>query len=130
MSKYSFDEAKCTHEVYTKDDYIVLEGEYTFEQGSVSSSINIPLPEGVTYDNSIIISVMLKTPSMNIFETFKNNYPEAETSAFNRGLNISAALYGENGYNSDNTLYINIVNYEKNYNNPYKYKVVLLKYND
>jgi len=66
MATYGYSENKGKHEVYTKEDFAIIEDSLTISAGeyNIQAEKVVDLPDGFTAENSIVLSVMATDPKV------------------------------------------------------------------
>lgn len=124
MATYGYDEAKCEHEIYTKNDYAVLEGTITIKQNTVGQIVTFEYPEGFTQDNTVVISKSSKD-----LDQYANNVWWYEVSYTDDGKYVYDIIQ-VNLFDNEIEIGVHRPSSRQSYQESHDYKVVLMKYKD
>lgn len=117
---YGYCGSKCKHEIYTKDDYAVFEGNFpVLNKAAYENSVWVNYPEGFTKENTVVISKM----HYDLLYSSDTYYTDSSTGVTTIDGVIEVFL-------NDDEIQINLTNKTKSTFSDIKYKVVLLKYKD
>lgn len=91
---YSFDDAKNKHEVYTKDDYLIISGTAVVEaspnQYPKGVELKFNYPKGFNQENTMVISSMMKY--------YPGHNDSSEFTALTRGFVTGAVSAHDDNY--------------------------------
>ena len=118
-------ENKCLKEVYSKNDIAVLEGNFNVSGKSYGSTY-AEFPEGFTRDNTIVLSLGLKSNTNNNTLGFCFGIDNNSGNENNCNVSANVTLGLATGTEYENKIDIGVYN---NYSSTrkYTYKLVLMK---